>query len=110
MDGEGIEMEDLSYHQDSTDPVERDSAESLAVHDPTHVQLTLQVLGLMCDGQNRTLQVYDYHFLLKIAVFLSQCMQICHSSVWQESPFVSTPLGTFLPQFEPHCCLHTAVL
>ena len=60
LDGQGIEMRDLSRQHDPVDPMERDSAESLAFHDPTHVQLTLQVLGLMCDGQNRNLQVYVY--------------------------------------------------
>ena len=58
--GEGMEMQVLSKAQFSADPVQRDSAESLAFHDPTHVQLTLKVLGLMCDGQNRTLQVRMY--------------------------------------------------
>ena len=51
-------------YQHSTDkPVERerDSAEALPDHDPTHVQLTLQMLGLMCDGQNHTLQVYAFN-------------------------------------------------
>ncbi len=49
-----------AYLHSTDKPVEReiDSAEALAVHDPTHVQLTLQMLGLMCDGQNHTLQVY----------------------------------------------------
>ena len=46
-----------SHFHPSANPVARDVAESLAFHDPTHVQLTLQMLGLMCDGQNHNLQV-----------------------------------------------------
>lgn len=57
LDGHGIEMKTLLHPLPSADLVESDSAESLAFNDPTHVQLTLQVLGLMCDGQNRNLQV-----------------------------------------------------
>ena len=57
VDGNEIEMKALSHPHLSADPVETDSAEALAFNDPTHVQLTLQVLGLMCDGQNRKLQV-----------------------------------------------------
>ena len=52
-----MEMQVLPKPQFSANPVERDSAKALAFNDPTHVKLTLQVLGLMCDGQNRTLQV-----------------------------------------------------
>lgn len=59
--GEGIELQDLSRSHPSADPVERDSAESLAFHDRTHFQLSLRVLGLMCDGQNRLLQVHSYY-------------------------------------------------
>ena len=33
-------------------------SESLAFHDTHHVKLTLEVLGLMCDGQYRLIQNY----------------------------------------------------
>ena len=69
LDEERIEMQDLSHPHLPADPVERDSAESLAFHDPTHVQLTLQVLGLMCDGQNRNLQVTYSAQAAKIVAF-----------------------------------------
>ena len=59
-----MEMQVLSKPQFSANPVERDSAEALAFNDPTHVKLTLQVLGLMCDGQNRTLQVRIYKYTI----------------------------------------------
>lgn len=65
LNGEGIAMRTLSREMPvlsnihvSAEPPARDGAESLAFHDPTHVQLTLQMLGLMCDGQNHTLQVH----------------------------------------------------
>lgn len=57
LDGHGMKMKTLLHPLPSADLVESDSAESLAFNDPTHVQLTLQVLGLMCDGQNCNLQV-----------------------------------------------------
>lgn len=71
LDEERIEMQDLSHPHVPADPMERDSAESLAFHDPTHVQLTLQVLGLMCDGQNRNLQVTYTVQATKILAFYS---------------------------------------
>ena len=62
LDGEGIVLGNPHNIPSSANHVERDSAESLAFHDPTHVQLTLQMLGLMCDGQNHTLQVRILQF------------------------------------------------
>ena len=35
----------------------RNSGNELGFQDSTFVELALRVLGLMCDGQNRTLQV-----------------------------------------------------
>ena len=53
-------MQALPHSHPSVDPVEKDGAECLAHHDRTNFHLSLQVLGHMCDGQNRHLQVYRY--------------------------------------------------
>ena len=36
-------------------------SDELRFQDSTYVELALRVLGLMCDGQNRTLQVGEGH-------------------------------------------------
>ena len=60
QDGEEKESQALPHSQPSVNPAEKDGAESLAFQDRTHFQLSLRVLGLMCDGQNRNLQVGIY--------------------------------------------------
>ena len=74
VDGKGIEMQNLPH---THSPVERDTAGSLYIRDPADVQLTLQVLGLMCDGQNRKLQV-------QIRLFIKWDHNMYNRESWQK--------------------------
>lgn len=67
--GEGSELQEPSHSQPSANPVERDGADSLAFRDRFHFQLSLRVLGLMCDGQNRHLQVHTYN-TFQVSVYI----------------------------------------
>lgn len=54
------------------EPTEAGQEDGLKIQDSTYVELALRVLGLMCDGQNRTLQVWVHattqHFMIFIVL------------------------------------------
>ena len=55
-----------------------DEAEELKFQDTNYVELALRVLGLMCDGQNRRLQV---RIFIRVPVQVVKCPKNIHFQV-----------------------------
>ena len=83
----GMEMKKITRTKEKVQVSRKDTKEALLHHNPLHPELALKVLGQICNGQNRVMQVVFFitHTVHILYVFLYSHMlhtvRYCHYPV-----------------------------